>query len=199
MSSFTARLRMSRSRLPLGVEVDIVHERMIVTAGDHAVANWPLQKLEVMAASDGFHIKVDDEEFVLSVTDPTRFAAELSVATQRPARLADVVYRPASVSISPPNGRLNRFRRTNGEMALGSTAEVGLVEDPADEVQRRISEIASDLTSDSVSPAAAFARWLRLLKELNRRHGDGSMPTHLFIELNTQLLELIPDSGPNRA
>jgi len=61
---------------------------------------------------------------------------------------------------------------------------------------RRISDIAKALTSDSVSPAAAFAQWLTLLKEINRRHGQGSMPTDLYYRLNTQLLDLIPVPTP---
>jgi hypothetical protein len=60
----------------------------------------------------------------------------------------------------------------------------------------RISDIAKALTSDSVSPAAAFAQWLKLLKEINRRHGQGSMPTDLYYRLNTQILDLIPDPAP---
>ncbi|MGH8951781.1 MAG: hypothetical protein ACRDX9_10175 [Acidimicrobiia bacterium] len=198
MASFTARLRMGRARLPLGVEVDILHERMTVTAGDQTVANWPLERLEVAAASDGFHIKVDDEEIVLTVTDPTRFAAELGVATERQSRLAVATSRTAPSEISPVNGHLDRFRRTNGEIPPGLATDPTFVEEQVDEARRRISEIAKDLTSDSVSPVEAFARWLSLLKEINRQHGEGSMPTHLYFELNSQLLDLIPDSIPNR-
>ena len=34
---------------------------------------------------------------------------------------------------------------------------------------------------------------VRLLKEINRRLGEGSLPTSLFYQLNTHLLELMPE------
>ena len=59
----------------------------------------------------------------------------------------------------------------------------------------RVDEVANSLTSDSISPAEAFARWLGLLKEINDEHGRGSMPSEVFYELNTRLLDLIPTSS----
>ena len=60
------------------------------------------------------------------------------------------------------------------------------------EVRGRIDEVASALTSNSLTPAEAFARWLGLLKEINRELAQGSMPSDVFSELNTRLLDLIP-------
>jgi hypothetical protein len=59
-----------------------------------------------------------------------------------------------------------------------------------------MSGIAKALASDSVTPAAAFTQWLSLLKEINRLHGQGSLPTDLFYQLNTQMLDLIPEPSP---
>jgi len=202
MSSFSARLRLpGHSRIPLGVEVDIRHERLTLTAGDRTVATWPLEKLEVAAQSDGFHIKVDGEEMVLSVTDSTRFAVELGVGNQEPRRLAVVgTDRPAHAGISLGERHLNRLPTINGQAILArpTTETTPGNGQPAD-VKRRISDIETALASDSVSPAAAFAQWLTLLKEINTRHGEGSMPTDQYCRLNTQLLDLIPDPSPVRA
>lgn len=168
MSSFNARLRLpGRSRLPLGVEVDIFHERMTMTAGDRTVAAWPLDRLEVVSLSDGFHIKVDGEEMVLSVTDSKRFASELGIGGRPPA--------DASQSKQP----------------AGAPDQSHLID-----LQRRIADVSDALASDAISPAEAFARWLNLLKELNRRHGQGTMPSDLYYRLNTQLLDLIPAPTP---
>jgi len=176
LSSFNARLRLpGRTRLPLGVEVDILHERMTLTAGERTVADWPLERLDVTVLADGFHIKVDGEEMVLSVTDTIRFAAELGVDPQ-------------------PS------RRTPGEPAnriiLSPRSIASSEHDPSqlEELRTRISEIARDLTSDSVAPEMVLADWLRLLKEINRLHGEGSLSNPLYYQLNTQLLDLIP--GP---
>ena len=169
MSSYNARLRLpGRSKLPLGVEVDISKERMTLTAGDRKVATWPLESLDVASHSDGFHIKVEGDDFVLNVADSSRFAAELGIVTD-PTRAVGVV-------------------------ALRSTpTHLAAHDKQLENIERRISDIARSLISDSVSPAMAFAQWLSILKEINRRHGQGSMPPDLFYRLNTKLLDLIPD------
>ena len=177
LSSFNARLRLpGHTRLPLGVEVDILNERMTLTAGDRTVANWPLEKLEVVVRADGFHIKVDGEEMVLSVTDSKAFAAALGVEAS-PVR-----------PVAPGPGQTSP--------SLGPTALAQPNDAQLEDLRRRISAFARDLTADAVPPADVFAQWLRLLKEINRRLGEGSLPTSLFYQLNTHLLELMPEPAP---
>lgn len=85
MSAFSARLRLpGQSRIPLGVEVDVSDERITLRSGDRKVAQWSLDSIDIIQLADGFHIKVDDEEAVLSVTESTRFASELGVMPARP-------------------------------------------------------------------------------------------------------------------
>ena len=196
MSSFDARLRLpGRSKLPLGVEVDINHERMTVTAGDRKVGAWPLAKLEIETLSDGFHITVEGEELVLNVADSTRFASELGIVktVRRTPNLG--AYRPPRTDVSPAGQ--NGSPSANGQIASPSPV-TAVFPDQAqlEEIQGRITEVAQALGSDSVSPAQAFGKWVRLLKELNRRHGQGSMPTDLYYRLNTQVLDLIPEPKP---
>jgi len=200
MSSFAARLRMpGRSRLPMGVEVDVFRERMTVMAGDQIVGDWALEDLDIESKADGFHVAVDGEQIILDVTDSIRFAAEVGITGRPPLRLVEV-----SASNLPRNslasikGQLNYQRALNGEpvsslMSAETSSDGGQVE----EIRRRISEVAEALSSDSVSPAQAFARWLALLKEVNHRHGQGSMTTARFFELNTELLDLIPGPTPD--
>ena len=191
MSSFAARLRMpGRSKLPMGVEVDIFRERMTVMAGDQQVGDWALEELDIESQSDGFHVAVDGEEIILNVTDSTRFAAELGITGSRPVRLVEInASNLPRIGLASIKGQLNYQRARNGEPA----SDGGQVE----EIRHRISEVAEALASDSVSPAQAFARWLGLLKEVNYRHGQGSMTTDRFFELNTELLDLIPGPTPD--
>jgi hypothetical protein len=166
MSSFDARLRLPGSRLPLGVEVDILHERMTVTSGERTVAQWPLERLDVALRPDGFHVRVDGEELVLSVSDSNRFAAELGVGNP--------------VHTTKPSAARLAAKAESNEADLAA-------------LRGRISELARDLTSNSVSPEDVFSRWLKLLKELNRLHVEGALPNPLFHQLNTYLLDLIPE------
>ena len=183
----------------MGVEVDVFRERMTVMAGDQIVGDWALEDLDIESKADGFHVAVDGEQIILDVTDSIRFAAEVGITGRPPLRLVEV-----SASNLPRNslasikGQLNYQRALNGEpvsslMSAETSSDGGQVE----EIRRRISEVAEALSSDSVSPAQAFARWLALLKEVNHRHGQGSMTTARFFELNTELLDLIPGPTPD--
>ncbi|HSK07506.1 MAG TPA: hypothetical protein VK990_08315 [Acidimicrobiia bacterium] len=200
MSSFAARLRMpGRSRLPLGVEVDISRERMTLTSGDQKVGDWALDQLEIKALSDGFHITVDDEQIILNVTDSTRFAVELGIAGRPPRRLVELLTPDLPRNgLSSIKGQLNyQPAKTVEEVASSSWSDETIPEaGQGGEIRRRISEVAEALASDSVSPAQAFAGWIGLLKEINYRYGQGSIPAELFYQLNTELLDLIPGPTP---
>lgn len=80
MTSFDARLRLAgQPGFPLGVEIDLTGDRMVVTAGDRELADWSVREIQVLAKSDGFHIEAEGEEVVLNVSDSTRFADELGL------------------------------------------------------------------------------------------------------------------------
>jgi len=173
MPSFSARLHLPGTRLPLSVEVDISDERMRLTAGDREVADWPMADIAVAVQSDGFHLTVDNEEIVLNPTDSTHFAQAIGIADP---------------SLTPNGGS----GRASGPLSLDA-AELKQLRYQF--LKSRVSEIAELITSTSVSPEEVFTQWLKLLKDLNRRHGNGSIPTHVFYELNTELLDLIPQPG----
>ena len=200
MSSFAARLRMpGRSRLPLGVEVDITRERMTLTSGDQQVGDWALDQLEIKALFDGFHITVDDEQIILNVTDSTRFAVELGIAGRPPQRLVELLTPDLPRNgLSSIKGQLDYQPAVAGESASPRPkAEKIPAAEQVQELRRRISEVAQALDSHSVSPAQAFAGWIDLLKDINHRHGQGSMSAVLFYALNTELLDLIPGPTPD--
>lgn len=117
MSSFSARLRLpGQSRIPLGVEVDITDERITLTAGERKVAQWNLDKLEITYLSDGFHIRVDGEEVVLSVVESGRFASELGVTAVKPAPRA-------VVSRTRDSGRTDDLRQRVSSVAAALTTD----------------------------------------------------------------------------
>lgn len=178
MGSFAARLHLpGQTRLPLTVEVDVADERLTLTSGDRRVAEWSLEDLDIVSQSDGFHIRVDGEEMILKVSDEPRFAVALGLTD-------------AARGVQKINGSPGRFP------VLDSTV---LMELRYDDLRARILEVAEMLVSNEVEPSAVLARWLRLLKEMNRLHGQGSMTTQQFYELNTQLLDLMPEPTSSSA
>ncbi len=78
MASFDARLRLvGQSGLPLGVEIDIVGERLVVMTGPRLLADWSLDDIKISALADGLHVEAEGEEIVLNVPEETRFIVEL--------------------------------------------------------------------------------------------------------------------------
>lgn len=164
MSLFDARLRVpGHTKLPVNVVVDIAGETLSVTTGDKRLGEWSLNALHFSAQSDGFHVRLDDQDVVLAVDDSARFALELGSAGQ------------------------HRQRTGIARRLAGITPD-----EQFEDLKRRIAAVAQALADDNTSPEHAFGQWLRLLKDINVHHGQGSMPTPLFYRLNTQLLELIP-------
>lgn len=117
VSSYNARLRLpGQSRIPLGVEVDISGELITLHAGERKVAQWSLKRIDVDYLPDGFHIRSNDEEIVLSVTESARFASELGVApTQSTPR--------ASASSNPPTKMIDDSRSRISEIAAALTTD----------------------------------------------------------------------------
>lgn len=188
MPSFDARLRLpGQTRLPLSVVVDVSDEEMVITSGQENLGAWALQGLRVEARSDGFHLTLDQDEIILNVAEPDRFATQLGVTPLSPDQKGGTVGGGAPVvALDEKERRPGISGRLDGVDA----------EERFDDLRRRISALATALTDESVAPSDLFGRWLRLLKEINRHHGQGAMPTPLFYRWNTELLDLIPAPPP---
>lgn len=86
MSSYEGHLRIEGDpQPPVGVEIDLTGERMRVTSGDMALADWSLEEIRVSALTDGFHVRAEGEEVILEVPEDGRFAIELGLRTAHPA------------------------------------------------------------------------------------------------------------------
>lgn len=172
MSSFAARLHLpGQGKIPLSVEIDVSGERMSVTSGDQQVADWPIQDLAIDLRTDGFHVIVDAEEMVLNVADAASFARAVGVGLS---------------SSDTSNGY-------GGNPDVGLLSRSTISQRRADELRQRLETVKEMILSDDHAPDEAFSKWLRLLKEINLRHGQGSLTTNHFYELNSEALDLVPD------
>lgn len=182
MSSFDARLRMpGQTRIPIGVVVDVSEERIVFKRGEESLGDWPLGEVGVNFRPDGFHLRLEEEEIVLSVSDAHTFASALGVKAEY-ARPVAAVAVESPADLGPYSATMN---------GIAGRLEKVMSEERFEDIRRRIDELGADMTDDDVSPSAVFGRWLELLKELNERHGHGSIPTPLFYRFNAELLEMI--------
>lgn len=85
MSAYEGRLRISgENEPPLGVEIDLTDDRLVVTAGDVEVGDWSRDELRISALQDGFHLRAEGEEVILDVTEDARFALDLGLRNAHP-------------------------------------------------------------------------------------------------------------------
>jgi len=183
--SFDARLQLpGRSRLPLTVVVDVSDEQIVITSGREQIGAWALDGISIDFRPDGFHFTLDQEEIILTVADPAGFTRQLEKARQ-----AGDDFAGREVADSPPSQPVGNGKRRG---ISGRLDDVDL-EDRYEDVKLRISMLARAVTDESVNPEEFFGRWLRLLKEINRRHGQGAIPSRVFYQLNTELLDLMPE------
>lgn len=185
MPSFDARLHLpGRSRLPLTVVVDVTDEQIVITSGREEIGAWALDGISMDSRPDGFHLTLDQEEIILTVADPAGFARQLERGQQ-----AGGEYTGREVADSPPSEHGGNGKRRGISGRLDDVDP----EERYEDVKLRISMLARAVTDESVSPEEFFGRWLRLLKEINRRHGQSAIPSRIFYELNTELLDLMPE------
>ena len=86
MTAYRAQLQIEgddTQRMP--VMVDLTDERLVMTIGSEAVADWSRDEMRISALPDGFHIRAEGEAVILDVTDDARFALELGLRNAHPA------------------------------------------------------------------------------------------------------------------
>lgn len=169
MPAIQARLHVpGQTRLPLSVELDIIDEKVMVRTGDQTLAEWPLGEIEISPQTDGLHIVADNEEIVLNT-------AEMSLLINQ-------------LGLSPTPA----MAKVKANVTVGSRDRQAMLDTLHEELCDRVDLVAESMEDESVPPPSAFGMWLKLLRELNHRHGHGVVPTDLFYEMNSRLLEMIP-------
>ena len=74
------------------VRIHLDEETLTLLAGGGAeIGTWPLSEVEVSSQPDGFHLRIEGEEVILTTDDDVRFALALGVAapTTRLARMME--------------------------------------------------------------------------------------------------------------
>ena len=79
MTAFDARLRiLGETGFPLGVEVDLTDERMVVTTGGNPIADWSLHDIAIYPTASGYRVDAEGEEVILNFTDSKGFASAIA-------------------------------------------------------------------------------------------------------------------------
>lgn len=68
----------------LEVTLDLTEERLLLHTGRSMIGDWSLEDLLIRGEDDGFHIRVEGEEVVITTNDDPGLAIELGLRAASP-------------------------------------------------------------------------------------------------------------------
>ena len=69
------------------VEIHLEDEELRLSSGHGELGRWPLSDIGVAAKLDGFHLRIEGEELIISTNDDARFALALGIRSSNSPRL----------------------------------------------------------------------------------------------------------------
>jgi hypothetical protein len=87
-AELTGTIKMAGDAEPgVRVEIHLDQEELLLISPHGTLGRWPLDQVGVSARVDGFHLRVEGEELVLSTNDDARFAMALGIRSTSSPRL----------------------------------------------------------------------------------------------------------------
>ena len=84
MGHFEGLLKIAGTSDEIGVEIDLENERMLMKSGDTVLGEWGLHDVGVRSERDGFHLRIEGEQVILTTTDDAGFALEIGLRSASP-------------------------------------------------------------------------------------------------------------------
>ena len=69
---------------PLDVVIDLENERMLIRTRTMVLGEWSLSDVGVQSANDGFHLRIEGEQVILTTQDDAGFATEIGLRSASP-------------------------------------------------------------------------------------------------------------------
>ena len=100
------------------VEIHLEDEELRLVSGHGELGRWPLSDIGVAAKLDGFHLRIEGEELIISTNDDARFALALGIRSSNSPRLNRMlagaldhgVEHDGRLAPTPPVPPVNRHR-----------------------------------------------------------------------------------------
>jgi hypothetical protein len=69
---------------PLDVVIDLENERMLIRTRSTVLGEWSLSDVGVHSENDGFHLRIEGEQVILTTQDDAGFATEIGLRAASP-------------------------------------------------------------------------------------------------------------------
>ncbi|MDH4119607.1 MAG: hypothetical protein OEX04_12750 [Acidimicrobiia bacterium] len=66
------------------VHIDLDAERLLIKVGDKKIGEWPLDEVGVRGEDDGFHLRIEGEEVIVTTDDDPGFARMIGLHSASP-------------------------------------------------------------------------------------------------------------------
>lgn len=87
-ADLTGTVRMvGESEAGIRVEIHLEDEELRLASGHGELGRWPLSDIGVAAKLDGFHLRIEGEELIITTSDDARFALALGIRSSNSPRL----------------------------------------------------------------------------------------------------------------
>lgn len=87
-ADLTGTVRMvGESEAGIRVEIHLEDEELRLVSGHGELGRWPLSDIGVAAKLDGFHLRIEGEELIITTSDDARFALALGIRSSNSPRL----------------------------------------------------------------------------------------------------------------
>ena len=81
MPEFQGKMRLSANPFDLvGADIEVSAGNLALIVSDHEIGQWPLETVSIDAELDGFHMRVDGEEFVFTTHEADAFADAVGIS-----------------------------------------------------------------------------------------------------------------------
>lgn len=85
MGRYDGSMRMADPDSPvLDVLIDLTDERMLLHTASRVLGDWRLEDLLIRGEDDGFHIRVDGREAIITTNDDPGMALEIGLRAASP-------------------------------------------------------------------------------------------------------------------
>lgn len=85
MGRYDGSLRVLNEESGLGVVLDLTTDRIVIRTSAEVLGEWSLSSIGIRGEDDGFHLRIEGEEFVVTTTDDPGFALEIGLRSASPA------------------------------------------------------------------------------------------------------------------
>ena len=113
----------------VGADIEVSDGNLALIVSDQEIGEWPLDSVAIAAEIDGFHMRVDGEEFVFSTRDADAFAEAVGISlfgarAKKQGRSAKAVkaIKTSGLVQPQPAGAPAKVSRLKGDSATRPTA-----------------------------------------------------------------------------